>query len=183
MHRRQRLDPRAEPPLQQLVRREEVAAKICRNEEKADDDAADDVAQRELQERHVAGIGGSRDADERQRAGFGRDNREADGPPGHAAVGQKIVARRVLKAGEPGSEGGDGGQVAANHQIVRPRELHMALQVSANRSRRPCGRARPETTALLGGFTSASYEKRITPAAFRSRAAAICCNVATAESW
>ena len=58
------LTARAEAPLQQLVRREQLAAEIRRDEEHADEDAADDVAERELQERHVAGIGLRRHADE-----------------------------------------------------------------------------------------------------------------------
>ena len=153
-HRRQRLDARAEAPLQQLVRREQIAAEVGGDEQQADDDAADDVAERELQKRHVAGVRGGGNADEGQRARLGGDDREADGPPGHAAVGQEVVARRLLEPREPGSEGGDGGEVAADDEVVSPGERHCVQQStvaepSASQKMRR-GRARRATSALFG---------------------------------
>ena len=183
-HRRQRLDARAEAALQQLVRREQIAAEVGRDEQQADEDAADDVADRELQERHVAGVGLRRNADERQRAGFGGDDREADRPPRHAAIGQEIIARGLLVAREPRPEGRDGEQVDADDEVVdRRRATRRRVYsgaVPTPNAARPSSLTEP---ALLGGAVRASYENRMMPAAPSLRAAAMWLSVCAGDSW
>ena len=70
----------------------QLAAEIRRQEQHAHQEAADHVAQRQLQERHVRCIGAGRHADEAQRAGLGGDDGEADRPPRHRTAGQEVVA-------------------------------------------------------------------------------------------
>jgi hypothetical protein len=116
--RRHGADRRPETLLEQLVRRHQRPAEIPRQEHDADDDPADHVPGRELQERPVAGVGRRRHADERQRARFGRDDREADRPPGDRVVGQEVVLGVLLKLGEMRSENGDGDEVGGDDGVV-----------------------------------------------------------------
>src|SRR5439155_7023000 len=112
------------PGRQELVRGEQFAPEVRGNEEQAHQDPSDDVAEHELQERHVAGIRHGRYADEGQRARLGGDDGEADGPPGDRSAGEKVIAGRLLKARELGSKHRDGQQVAADHEVVNPGEDH-----------------------------------------------------------
>ena len=122
--RAQVLHAGTEAALQQLVRRQQFAAEIRGNEQRADDDAADDVAHHQLQERHVAGVGLRGHADERERARFGGDDGAADRPAGHGAIGQEVVARRLLEAREPRAEQRDGDQVAGDDGVVDGGQSH-----------------------------------------------------------
>ena len=102
----------------------QLAAEIRRQEQHAHQEAADHVAQRQLQERHVRCIGAGRHADEAQRAGLGGDDGEADRPPRHRTAGQEVVAGGLLEPREPRTEGGDGEQVGGNDCVVDPGEDH-----------------------------------------------------------
>ena len=118
------LDLGTEPPQQQFVRREQLAAEVRRQEQHADEHASDHVAERELKERHVAGVGAGRHADEAERAGFRGDDREADRPPRHRSAGQEVIDGGLLESCEPGAEGGDGEQVRGDDCVVDPGEDH-----------------------------------------------------------
>ena len=100
----------------------EIAAEVGRDEERAHDHPADDVAERQLQERHVAGIGRGGNADERERARLGGDDRAAHRPPRHGMAAQEVVAGGVLEASEPRPERGDGGEVGGDDGIVERSE-------------------------------------------------------------
>jgi len=52
------------------------------------------LAEDELEEAEVAGEGDAWDGDDGERAGLGRDDGEHDGPPGHGAVGEEVLAER-----------------------------------------------------------------------------------------
>jgi hypothetical protein len=115
-------DARPEPPREQRIRRKQLAAEVGRNEQHAHEYPADDVAQRELEKGHVAGVGGGGDADERQRARLGGDDRAAHRPPRHRSAAQEVVARRALEPREPRAEGGDGGEIQRDDGVVERRE-------------------------------------------------------------
>jgi hypothetical protein len=53
-----------------LVRGEEVALEILRQQDETDDDAPDEISEGELQEGEIGVIGEARYADEGKRAGF-----------------------------------------------------------------------------------------------------------------
>src|SRR5262245_32867562 len=52
----------SEPPLQQLIRRQQLALKISRDEKQADNDSRDDVAQHDLQVSQAAALLGPRES-------------------------------------------------------------------------------------------------------------------------
>ena len=58
-----------------------------------DDDAAQHVAEDDLQKAEVAGEGEAGHADDGERAGFRGDDGERDGPPGHGAVGEEVALK------------------------------------------------------------------------------------------
>ena len=104
---------------------------------------ADDVAERELEEREVAGVRRRRHTDERQRARLGRDDREADRPPGRGPVRQEIVARRLLEPREPRAEERDRDEVRRDDEVVGGRQDHYEVPRSAFRFQKPETRTVP----------------------------------------
>ena len=90
----------AEAAVDELVGGEHLAVEVARQEEGGDDDAAEHVAEDDLQEAEVAGEGDAGDADDGEGGGFGGDDGERDGPPGNGVVGEE-VARRDLSRPAP----------------------------------------------------------------------------------
>src|SRR5215471_3043977 len=98
--------------LEQLVGRQELTLKVCRDKENADDYSGYDVANDYLQVGEIAallrlsksGKGQSRNTDERQRARLGRDNRKADDDPRRLPAAEEIVFDSLLRAAEESSE-------------------------------------------------------------------------------
>jgi hypothetical protein len=129
-----------EPALQQLVGRVDLAPEVGGDEERRDEQPSDDVADDELQERPVAAVGGSGRADERERARLGGDDAGGDGPPGHAARGQEVVAHGAAAPPQPGAEGGDADDVSDEDDQRRQGKLQ--------------GRA-----ARRGGWATISFER------------------------
>jgi hypothetical protein len=76
----------------EIVRRLEVAAKIRRDEDNADEQASDEVPDGKLKEVHVALERESGNADERERARFTGNDGKSDRPPGHLFAAKEIVA-------------------------------------------------------------------------------------------
>ena len=114
----------AEALSDELIGRHELAFKVARQEEHANDDAAEQVADSDLQEAEVAGVGEARDADDGERAGFGGDDGERDGPPGDIAISEEVGAQRALSVPEAEAEPGDAQQIEDDRGDVDEVELH-----------------------------------------------------------
>ena len=85
----------AEALVDELVGGEHLALKVVGQEDQRDDDAAEHVADDDLQEAEVAGERDAGDADDGEGAGLGRDDGERDGPPGDRLVGEEVAAQRA----------------------------------------------------------------------------------------
>jgi hypothetical protein len=86
----------AEAAIDELIGGEHLALEVLGQEEHGDDDAAEHVADDDLQEAEVAGEGEAGRADDGERGGFGGDDGEGDGPPGDGAVGEEVAAERFV---------------------------------------------------------------------------------------
>ena len=80
----------AEALVDELVGGEHLAGEVARQKERGDDDAAEHVADDDLQEAEVAGEGDAGDGDDGEGGGFGGDDGERDGPPGDGVVGEEV---------------------------------------------------------------------------------------------
>lgn len=109
---------RAEPSLNQLIGRIELAAKILRQEHKADDDATDYISHDHLQKSQIGIVGEAGNADDGQRARLRRDNRQGNCPPGNIAIGEEIVTHRPLAFAEAQAKQRYPGQVRGDNQQV-----------------------------------------------------------------
>jgi hypothetical protein len=85
-----------------LIGGDEFAAKVLRDEEEADDDAAYEIAEDKLEEAEVFVIGEAGNADDGERAGFSGDDGERDGPPGDGVVGEEVSLRVRCLRGSAG---------------------------------------------------------------------------------
>ena len=116
-HRRRLLGGPAEPAVEDLVRCEQLAAKVVRQEQEDDQKPADDVADRQLQEDQTAALvekylaffgvelkQESRDAQERDRARLGGYDRQHHPPPGQAPSAQQVTGNVALPATHPNTE-------------------------------------------------------------------------------
>ena len=72
---------------------------------------ASKIAEHHLQENEAAGVGQRRCTDNRERAGFGGDDRKPDRPPGCGAAAQKIILQRPLPALEVCAKPRDPGEI------------------------------------------------------------------------
>ena len=110
----------AKPLAQKLVGGRHRPSEVARQKQARHDDAADDVANRDLQEdeRAVLDVDDDRNADDRQRARLGCDDREADGPPRQVAPSQEVVGRRGLLAAGEHPERGDADEVGTDYDEV-----------------------------------------------------------------
>src|SRR5206468_1334914 len=95
----------SEPSLEEAVRRVELTSKIRGQQDRGDEEPAEHVTKRELQEGPVPLIGAARHADERERARLRRHDAGGDRPPGNATAGEEIAFERPLAAAQPGAEG------------------------------------------------------------------------------
>jgi hypothetical protein len=108
----------AESPPHQFVGGEHLAPEILRQEKDRNHDAGQQIAEDQLQKPQVAREGERRCADDRQGAGLGRDDRQANSPPGRAPAAQEVVAQALLAATEPRSEPGDAHQVGQDYRQI-----------------------------------------------------------------
>jgi hypothetical protein len=90
----------AEAAVDELVRGEQFAAEVLREQQEADDDASDQVSEDDLEEAEIVVVGEAGDADDGERAGLGGDDGERDRPPGNVAVGEEVVAQRAMALAE-----------------------------------------------------------------------------------
>src|SRR5436309_271630 len=83
----------------------------------------DHIADDHLNKDDVAAVSQCRNADDRQRARFRRDNREADAPPGCIAAAEEIVTRVTLIFAEPHPERDDAAEVDEDNDPVNGVEI------------------------------------------------------------
>ncbi len=95
------VEGRAEAAVDELVGGEHLAVEVFGEKEDGDDDAAEHVADDDLEEAEVSGEGYAGDGDDGEGGGFGGDDGEGDGPPGDGVVGEEV--------GLEGPVGGSGG--------------------------------------------------------------------------
>lgn len=89
------MESAAEALVDELVGGEHFPLKIPGKEQRGDDDAAEHVADDDLKKAEVSGEGHAGNADDGESTGFGGDDREGDGPPGHAPVGEEVAFERL----------------------------------------------------------------------------------------
>ena len=114
------LDLEAEATFEQLVDGQEFAAKVGGDEQERDDDAPEQVAEDELEKLKISAAGkrDAGDGDEGDGRSLGRHDACGDRPPRHGAVAEKIVARRLLLAGEPDAERRDADEIAEDDKEI-----------------------------------------------------------------
>ena len=95
-----------------------------RQEYEGDDDTSHHIAHRDLQKREVRIVGQAGHADDGERAGFGRHDRQRDRPPRNVAVCEKVIAQRALFFSEAQSEQRDADQVDGDDGEVEMVESH-----------------------------------------------------------
>ena len=101
-------DERGEPPGADAEARLEpgvggllLAPEVAGEEPARHADAADEVAEGELEKRQVAAGADARDGDDRERRGLGGDDGEQDGPGRQVARAEEVVGRAALVARDP----------------------------------------------------------------------------------
>jgi hypothetical protein len=87
--------------LQPCVRRFLLAAEIAGKQPQGHADAADQVADRELEEGEVAAGADAGNGDDRERGGLGGDDGEQDRPGGEIPRAEEVVGGAALVAGDP----------------------------------------------------------------------------------
>ena len=103
-HERDRREsPRREPEalLEHRVRGDELPVHVARQQHGGDDDATEQVADRDLQEGEIAQVREAGDTDEGERARFGGDDRKQHRPPRDLLAGDEVVPGALLAAPEP----------------------------------------------------------------------------------
>src|ERR1700728_3646146 len=119
-----RTQPAAEAVLDQFVSGVKIAAKIMRQQHKADHDAPCQVTHYYLQEGEVRVVGKAGNADNSERAGFGCDYGKRDGPPGNIAPSKKVIAQRALPLAEAQSKQRDARQIQRDNREIEFIQAH-----------------------------------------------------------
>ena len=94
----------AEALFDKRVRGQKLATKIPRKKQNRYEEAADDVAEHQLQKRKIAGVSNSRRADNRERGRFRGHDGKRQSPPGRVATTQEIIFGGMLLLAEAKSE-------------------------------------------------------------------------------
>ena len=84
---------------------EELAAEIAGKEQEDDKDAAYEIAEDELKEGQVGGVGDGGSADDGKGGSFGGDDGESERPPGGSAAAEEIVERDGVAVTLAGADG------------------------------------------------------------------------------
>jgi len=140
--------------VEDLIGSEHLAPEVVRQEEEDDEEPAEDETDRQLEEEEVAVagiVGDARHAEERDRAGFGGDDRQEHGPPCQVPAGQEIVGQVALAPSQPDAQGDDAQQVGDEDRGVHlaDRRLHGRGFLSERkgdyngRGLRHCGKSHP----------------------------------------
>jgi hypothetical protein len=156
---------------------------IFRQEEHGDHDAAEHVADDDLQESEVAGEGEAGGSDDGQCRSFGGDDRERDRPPRNGTVGKEVAAERFVACraafGEAQSEECDGDEVKADDAEIERMQPHRhCLSIGhfvtriGRRDGAPDGRRQKSVpiggTALQGCERCRAMESILGPSALRA---------------
>src|SRR3984957_13991095 len=110
----------SEASLNQLVGRVQLAAKILRQQQTTDDNAPQQISHRPLKKSEIRIVGQAGNTDNGQCAGFCRNDREADCPPGNFAVGEEIIAHGPLPLSKSQPEQRDPRKISRDDQQVDP---------------------------------------------------------------
>ena len=113
-----------ETMINELVCREEVASKILRHKDDADNYARDQISKNELQKAEIAIVGKAGNADHRQSAGFCRHNGKRNCPPGDVAIGKEIAFQRTIGGAEMNPKERDAEQINREQCEVESVESH-----------------------------------------------------------
>jgi len=82
-----------------------------RHKQERNNDAGHQVAKNKLQETQIAGEGKGWRAHDRQGAGLGRNDGQADGPPGRRPPAKEVIFQAFLGSTESRSKPGDGDEI------------------------------------------------------------------------
>ncbi len=110
---------RPKSPVDQLVRGIQLTLKVARQKQYAEHDAPHHVAEYKLQESEIAAERNAGHADDGERAGLRRDDREGNGPPWHAAAGKKITGERLFLLAKTQAEERDADKVDGNQGEIK----------------------------------------------------------------
>ena len=111
-------DVRTEAAAHQLISGENFAPEIVGQQEKGNDDAAEKVAEDQLQKSEIAFERNAWRPNNRQSAGFSRDNRERNRPPWCAPATEEVILDGSVTLLESGSKPRNEDQVANDHRQV-----------------------------------------------------------------
>ena len=125
-----------------------------RQQQKADDDAADHVSHDYLQEGEIGVVRQTGDTDDRQRAGFSCNDGESDGPPGNIAARKKVIAQRALLLAEAQAEKGDARQIESDDRKI---EFVQAHAESSHQPQMTRGYTKGDQTTLCATVSAGSY--------------------------
>ncbi len=95
-----------------------------RQQDKADDETPHHVSQHHLQKRQIGVVSQTGNTDDGERAGFRRDDRKRNRPPGNVPVGQKIVAQGALLLAKAQSKQSDPSQVKRDDGEIKLVQNH-----------------------------------------------------------
>src|SRR4051812_29442510 len=122
--RGERSQSSAEAALDQLVSGIEITAEVVGQEHEADDDSAHEIPEDDLQELQVGVVGESGNTDDGQGAGFSRNDRERDRPPGNIPVGEEVVFQRALTFSELKPKQSYSREVRRDDQVIESTKAH-----------------------------------------------------------
>ena len=158
----QRTQLLAEAAFNQLVRGVQIATEIMGQQNKADDDAAHDIAHHHLQKREIGVVSQTWNADDGERAGFRRDDGKCNRPPGNIPVRQKIVAQGALLLAEAQPEQSDPHQIERDDREIKLVQNHKRT-VWRGRPRPRAGRGKSRAVASQTCSAKPSCPRRLVP--------------------
>src|SRR5207248_3831955 len=136
-----------------------VAPEVRGNQQPADYEARHDVASDDLQigeaaallRARVRRVGERWNADERQRARFGGDDRQADHHPRRVAAAEKIVFDGSMRGTKAAAEDRDAGEVHGEDGVVEAGEAHPPHIITE------LWRRHSERVAGIGGHANSTH--------------------------
>ena len=152
----------AEAARKDLVRGEQLAAEVVRQQQVRDGIAAEQEAECDLQPRHVAREGEPRDRQERHRARLGGDDREEDQPPRQVPAPDHEIGGGPRAASHPHPEQDNPHQVDGQNRKVDRADAHASACAIRHRAvaGRPAGKRRRLTNRTAPRSESARSRAR-----------------------